>query len=913
MTIEATRRGGQAARESRIRPRARNRRATNGFRPACDALEPRVVLSGAGYGAFPAGPFALSGPATNPGGAVAAQEIPLPPFPIPEIPIPGLPNFTWPPRFDIPVPDIRLPRIPDLADPCDPVYLPLYRAQTAALASAVGVVSGTGADFIRHFLDGDGSPINNPPGVREKVEAYEPFKQWREQAVENLERAIQAANGDPGTTIPRLARPQSIRFNETESPYLFGAYAGTRGTFADYANISTREVDANGDGTLDSIEYTAEITFTILDRFVIDPGDRWGDRYFNFLKKMQDCGYATPFDTNIVFTETVTGVVPRGVPLDLVFVIDTTGSMWDDIDAVKAASAGIVAFAQALSPDVRFGLVTFRDAPFAPFGEPTDYQSRLEQGLTPDAAAVNAAIQALGADGGADWPESVYSGLVTALTNPGGGGWRADARRVIILMGDAPPHDPEPVTGFTMATVAALSRAVEVGILGPLAASLEARGPSAANAGTAMTGEVDIYTLVIGFDSEAIDAYARIAELNRGQAFRSASANDVVDDLTAAIAAGARPLPVFAASVETATPIVRPGETATLTIQAIASNPAENEIFTYLIDWDADGVADAILEGGSTIQVSRPFEESGPVFPIVRVVRADGRSTEASTAFLVAPVALLADPLNPFARALYVTGTDDADFIRVGRSADLWFVEFNGATYATSTPVSRVIVDGRGGDDVLAIDPSVTVPALARGGHGNDILVGGGIATILVGGAGDDVVAFPRGFAPAAARYVVIGGAGSDDLDITHRRALVVAAATVHDDHDAALFSILDEWAAPRTENARLANIRGTGTLRARNLPVFLTPELDLVPDETSNRVYTRGRSPSLILGPYDRVRRPGWAWNRWTPRPAANAPANAPDRVDPPPARRPTARPTPPKRQPLRAGLDTPNCGCGS
>ena len=44
---------------------------------------------------------------------------------------------------------------------------------------------------------------------------------------------------------------------------------------------------------------------------------------------------------------------------------------------------------------------------------------------------------------------------------------------------------------------------------------------------------------------------------------------------------------------------------------------------------------------------------------------------------------------------------------------------------------SGIIIDGRGGNDVIAVDAAVTVPVQLSGGAGNDL---------LIGGAGDDLI-----------------------------------------------------------------------------------------------------------------------------------------------------------------------------
>jgi hypothetical protein len=57
--------------------------------------------------------------------------------------------------------------------------------------------------------------------------------------------------------------------------------------------------------------------------------------------------------------------------------------------------------------------------------------------LTSDLKAAKKYIQSLHAAGGGDGPEAVLAGLVAARTELS---WRAHARRIAVLVGDAPPH-----------------------------------------------------------------------------------------------------------------------------------------------------------------------------------------------------------------------------------------------------------------------------------------------------------------------------------------------------------------------------------------------------------------------------------------------------------------------------------------
>lgn len=134
-----------------------------------------------------------------------------------------------------------------------------------------------------------------------------------------------------------------------------------------------------------------------------------------------------PGDIKVVFQ---TGV-PAGEPVDLVFVVDATGSMRDDIDAVRADMHSILAELTATNPDRRIGIVVYRD-----IGD--DFVSKTILTLTEDEQAIVDGIGVIEVDGGGDIREHVYAGIDTALSDQP---WRPNASQHIVLMGDAPPHD----------------------------------------------------------------------------------------------------------------------------------------------------------------------------------------------------------------------------------------------------------------------------------------------------------------------------------------------------------------------------------------------------------------------------------------------------------------------------------------
>ena len=122
--------------------------------------------------------------------------------------------------------------------------------------------------------------------------------------------------------------------------------------------------------------------------------------------------------------------IPEG-PVDVVFVVDTTGSMHDDIDAVRRDMRQILQHLRERNPDYRVGVVAYRDIQ-------DEFLTRTFLVLDADDARIEAAIAAITVDGGDDWREHVYAGITTALT---GQPWRSNVSQHIVLMGDAPPHD----------------------------------------------------------------------------------------------------------------------------------------------------------------------------------------------------------------------------------------------------------------------------------------------------------------------------------------------------------------------------------------------------------------------------------------------------------------------------------------
>lgn len=117
------------------------------------------------------------------------------------------------------------------------------------------------------------------------------------------------------------------------------------------------------------------------------------------------------------------------VQLDVALVLDTTGSMGDEIAAIKATLREVTQRLRAddRAADLRFGAVLYRDISDRyvtrtfPFSSLDAFERLLEQ---------------VEADGGGDTPEALHEALEVTVDELK---WREDAARVAFVIADAPP------------------------------------------------------------------------------------------------------------------------------------------------------------------------------------------------------------------------------------------------------------------------------------------------------------------------------------------------------------------------------------------------------------------------------------------------------------------------------------------
>jgi hypothetical protein len=131
----------------------------------------------------------------------------------------------------------------------------------------------------------------------------------------------------------------------------------------------------------------------------------------------------------LVTLEEAARELPR--QLDLALVIDTTGSMGDELDYLKVEIDHIAAEIHERFPNVdqRFGLILYRD-------EGDEYVTRSFD-FTRSLSDFRRILAAQSAGDGGDYPEAMH----LALENAAQLSWRgAGTARVAFLVADAPPH-----------------------------------------------------------------------------------------------------------------------------------------------------------------------------------------------------------------------------------------------------------------------------------------------------------------------------------------------------------------------------------------------------------------------------------------------------------------------------------------
>lgn len=129
---------------------------------------------------------------------------------------------------------------------------------------------------------------------------------------------------------------------------------------------------------------------------------------------------------------------PPILNLDLLLVMDITGSMGDELESVKSSAGDIVTILRNRVPDMRFGFGVYADYPNVG-GDLGDIPWQLIAPFSTNLDSFRSRLSSVSLQGGGDSAES----MLRAVAESAALDWRPDALHVLVMFSDAPSHDPD--------------------------------------------------------------------------------------------------------------------------------------------------------------------------------------------------------------------------------------------------------------------------------------------------------------------------------------------------------------------------------------------------------------------------------------------------------------------------------------
>lgn len=166
--------------------------------------------------------------------------------------------------------------------------------------------------------------------------------------------------------------------------------------------------------------------------------------------------------------------------------------------------------------DYRVALIDYRDYS-SRTGYSYDYPYKVQLSFTNNNEQIKNSIYSLDLGNGGDNEETVYSALIESSKLD----WREDAKKVIIILGDAAPLDPEPETGYTYQDVSAALYASDIAL-------------DYDESDTRVTDFIDkdlinVYSIGTNASDEASDFFREISEDTGGNFLSIDDASEVSD------------------------------------------------------------------------------------------------------------------------------------------------------------------------------------------------------------------------------------------------------------------------------------------------------------------------------------------------------------------------------------------------
>ena len=293
------------------------------------------------------------------------------------------------------------------------------------------------------------------------------------RAVEGARKAIDK-DGEGTTVEPTIIEAdRSVRaaeWDDNANYREFQKYLGSQsGLGFEHLDMSHRRFlvvrDAQGKAVpnckvtvQDAAQHTATLTTTAAGRAILFPrAEAMTGESLTATASCLDHSASVKFDL-----QAADGVVDlkldasRTLPqrtIDVAFILDTTGSMSEEIDSVKQTIRKVASELGHGNATVRVALVEYRDKGDAFVTRVHNFSSKLDE--------FSRQIASLDADGGGDTPEHANEGIRVAVEQLS---WNDGASaRLAFLVGDAPPHlDYEGDPGYGRSIKRAASKGIQL-------------------------------------------------------------------------------------------------------------------------------------------------------------------------------------------------------------------------------------------------------------------------------------------------------------------------------------------------------------------------------------------------------------------------------------------------------------------
>ena len=326
--------------------------------------------------------------------------------------------------------------------------------------------------------------------------------------------------------------------------------------------------------------------------------------------------------------------------LDVVFVIDSTGSMAGQIDQAKAIAGSLSTFVAANRG--RVALVEYRD-----HGD--EFTARVLSPLQEDTAPFSAALSGIAVGGGGDTPEALLHALMTGFN---GLDWRPGATKAAIVLTDADYHDPDLVDGSTLPQVAARSLEID---------------------------PVNVYPVVPDY---MVDYYRPLAEATTGEVvLNSGDAGPALQEALTKIES--RPVPLLVMNGYH-------GSTGSnIRFDATPSYSASSTIVQW--DWDFNGDGDYEVLDGEPI-AEHQYNEVFDGYVQLRVTDADGLVANISAPVNIGPPPPLSTQPAESVAVEGAGSTATVTWIAAASPSKAWSLTVDGTHVGLVEPAARSAV-----------------------------------------------------------------------------------------------------------------------------------------------------------------------------------------------------------------------------